>query len=106
VPLGELADVKVVHSPPMLREEAGLLVGYVYVDVEPWRDIGGYVDDAKALVAKAQANHELVVGPGMYLKWTGQYELLEGMRERMKILVPLALFSIALLLYLQFKHFT
>ena len=51
IPLGELADVKVVEGPPMLRDEAGLLVGYVYVDLEPWRDIGGYVNDAKAAVA-------------------------------------------------------
>ena len=40
----------------------------------------------------------------MYLRWTGQYELLEGMRARMKILVPLSLFMIAILLYAQFKH--
>jgi Cu(I)/Ag(I) efflux system membrane protein CusA/SilA len=106
VPLGELADVKVVEGPPMLRDEAGLLVGYVYVDLEPWRDVGGYVNDAKAAVAKAQQAHELNLAPGMYLKWTGQYELLEGMRERMKILIPIALLSVAVLLYLQFRHFT
>src|SRR4029453_14843918 len=78
VPLGELADVKVVEGPPMLRDEAGLLVGYVYVDLEPWRDLGGYVDDAKAAVARAQTSGELAVIPGTYMKWTGQYELLEG----------------------------
>jgi len=106
IPLGELADIKVVEGPPMLRDEAGLLVGYVYVDIEPWRDIGGYVNDAKAAVAKAQANHDLTLGPGMYMKWTGQYELLESMRERMKILIPIALLSVAVLLYLQFRHLT
>jgi Cu(I)/Ag(I) efflux system membrane protein CusA/SilA len=106
VPLGELADVKVVEGPPMLREEAGLLVGYVYVDLEPWRDIGSYVTDAKLAVARAQANHELTMVPGMYLQWTGQYELLESMRQRMTILIPLALLSVAVLLYLQFRHFT
>jgi Cu(I)/Ag(I) efflux system membrane protein CusA/SilA len=106
VPLGELADVRVVEGPPMLRDEAGLLVGYVYVDLEPWRDIGGYVNEAKAAVGRAQANQELALGPGMYMKWTGQYELLESMRERMKILIPLALMAVAVLLYLQFRHLT
>jgi Cu(I)/Ag(I) efflux system membrane protein CusA/SilA len=106
VPLGELADVRVVEGPPMLREEAGLLVGYVYVDLESWRDLGGYVNDAKALVAGAEQRHELELGPGMYLKWTGQYELLESMRERMKILIPLALALVALLLYWQFRSFS
>jgi Cu(I)/Ag(I) efflux system membrane protein CusA/SilA len=106
IPLGELADVNIVDGPPMLRDEAGLLVGYVYVDVDPSRDIGGFVDDAKRVVADAEARGELTVAAGMYLKWTGQYELLEGMRARMKVLVPLALLAIAVLLYLQFKHLT
>ena len=59
----------------MLRSEAGLLVGYVYVDLEPWKDLGGYVDDARARVDAAIARGELPMGPGMYLRWTGQYEV-------------------------------
>ena len=106
IPLGELAAVRVVEGPPMLRDEAGLLVGYVYVDVEPSRDIGGYVDDAKLAVAAAQGRGQVKLAPGMYLRWTGQYELLEGMRERMRILIPLSLLAIAVLLYMQFKHLT
>ena len=44
VPLGQVADIRIVGGPPMLRDEGGLLVGYVYVDVDPSVDIGGYVD--------------------------------------------------------------
>lgn len=106
IPLGELADVNVVEGPPMLREEAGLLVGYVYVDVDPKRDLGGYVDDAKKVVDAARARGEVKLAPGSYIRWTGQYELLEQMRERMTILVPLALAAVAVLLYLQFRHLT
>jgi Cu(I)/Ag(I) efflux system membrane protein CusA/SilA len=106
VPLGELAKVEVVEGPPMIRDEAGLLVGYVYVDVDPSRDIGGYVNDAKAVVKRALDKGDLKLDPGMYLKWTGQYELLEQMRERMAILVPVALTIIVVLLYLQFGHVT
>ncbi len=51
VPLGQLADVKIVSGPPMVRDEDGLLVGYVFVDIDQaQRDIGGYVDDAKSAV--------------------------------------------------------
>ncbi len=106
IPLGEVADVKVSQGPPMLRDEAGMLVGYVYVDTEPWRDQGGYVTDAKRAVEAARARGDLPMKSGMYLKWTGQYELLEEMHARMAILVPVALVIIALLLYLQFKHAT
>jgi Cu(I)/Ag(I) efflux system membrane protein CusA/SilA len=104
VPLAELASIEVVEGPPMIKDEAGLLVGYVYVDVEPDRDIGGYVNEAKDVVLAAQQKGEIVMGPGMYLKWTGQYEKLAEMRERMKLLVPLALVIIVVLLYLQFRH--
>ncbi len=106
IPLGDLADIHVVEAPPMLRDEGGLLVGYVYVDVEPSRDIGGYVEDAKRAVLEAQRTKAVALGPGMYLSWTGQYELLATMRDRMKILIPIALAAIAVLLYLQFKNFT
>ncbi len=106
LPLSDLAEVRVVEGPPMLRNEAGLLVGYVYIDIEPSRDLGSYVDEAKDALKGALARGQVHLAPGMYLRWTGQYELLEGMRERMRILVPLALLAIGLLLYLQFRHFT
>jgi Cu(I)/Ag(I) efflux system membrane protein CusA/SilA len=106
VPLGEVADVAIVAGPPMLRNEAGMLVGYVYVDVEPWRDLGGWVDDARGRVDAARARGDIVLTGGAYLAWTGQYELLEQMRQRMKLLIPLALFIVAVLLYAQFRNVT
>lgn len=106
VPLSEVADVALTDGPPMLRSEAGLLVGLVYVDIEPWRDLGGYVADAQARVELAQSTGELALGPGMYLAWTGQYEEMQAMEARMRVLIPLALGLIALLLYLQFHHLT
>jgi Cu(I)/Ag(I) efflux system membrane protein CusA/SilA len=90
----------------MLRDEAGQLVGYVYVDVDGSVDLGGYVARAKAAVAAAEASHTLSLRPGMHLAWTGQYELLEQMRQRMQLLVPITLAAVALLLYLQFKNLT
>jgi len=106
VPLGELAHVVVTEGPPMVRNEAGLLVGYVYVDLESWADPGTFVESAKALVDAARARGRVSLGEGMYVKWTGQYELLEEMKERMQWLVPLALAIVAVLLWLQFRHLT
>jgi len=105
VPLGQVADIKVVGGPPMVRDEAGLLVGYVYVDIdETKRDIGGYVHDAKRVVADAMAGGTLSLPAGSYLKWTGQYEELARMQDRMKLVVPVTLLLIVLLLYLQFRN--
>jgi Cu(I)/Ag(I) efflux system membrane protein CusA/SilA len=106
VPLGQIADIKVAGGPPMVRDEAGLLVGYVYVDIDQsLRDIGGYVHEAKQVVARAMASGELTLPAGYFLKWTGQYEQLAEMLARMKIVVPVTLAIIVLLLFLQFRNF-
>ncbi len=106
IPLSAVADVRVASGPPMIRDEAGLLVGYVYVDLATDRDVGTYVDEAKAAVEAARARGELRIPSGYYLKWTGQYELLSDMEARMKFLIPIALLITIVLLYLQFKSFT
>jgi len=97
VPLGQVADVHVASGPPMIRDEAGMLVGYVYVDIDASRDIGGYVDDAKRAVSR-----DVKLPTGYFLKWTGQYELLQEMQARMRLLVPLTLLLVLLLLYANF----
>jgi Cu(I)/Ag(I) efflux system membrane protein CusA/SilA len=100
VPLGQVADIRVTTGPPMIKDEDGMLAGYVYVDLDASRqDIGGYVADAKAAVAR-----EMRIPPGYFLKWTGQYELLEQMQARMKILVPLTLIIVLILLTLTFGN--
>jgi Cu(I)/Ag(I) efflux system membrane protein CusA/SilA len=104
VPLGQLASVQIVNGPPMLRDESGMLAGYVYVDIVPAHDIGGYVADAKAAVGAAIARGELKLPAGYSLKWTGQYELLEQMQTRMKIVIPATLALIVLLLLAQFGN--
>lgn len=99
VPLGELAEISLRTGPPMIKDENGSLVGYVYVDVDTSRrDIGGYVEEAKQEVRDR-------LGPlaGMRLEWTGQYELLERMKARLRVVVPLTLSIIVLLLYLNFR---
>jgi Cu(I)/Ag(I) efflux system membrane protein CusA/SilA len=102
VPLGQVADIHVVTGPPMIRDEAGMLVGYVYVDMDAAKkDIGSYVDEAKKSVAK-----EVRLPSGYFLKWTGQYELLQQMQARMRFLVPLTLVIVLLLLYMNFGNLT
>ena len=99
IPLAQLADLQLVSGPAMIRDENGLLAGYVYVDVDTSkRDIGGYVTEAKKIVAK-----ELTLPSGYALTWSGQYENMIRVKERLKIVLPLTLFIICLLLYLNTK---
>ena len=94
IPVSQLATVKLVSGPAMLRDENGLLAGYVYVDVAG-RDIGGYVTDAKRVIA---ANVKLP--PGYSLAWSGQYEAMERVKERMKLVLPVTAFLVMMLLYM------
>jgi Cu(I)/Ag(I) efflux system membrane protein CusA/SilA len=94
VPIGELADIRLVDGPSMIRDENGMLAGYVFVDVTG-RDLGGYVTDAKAAVAK-----ELKLPAGYSLLWSGQYENMQRVTERMKLILPITLVLIVILLYL------
>jgi Cu(I)/Ag(I) efflux system membrane protein CusA/SilA len=97
IPIAQLAEIKLVKGPAMIRNENGLLAGYVYVDTAV-SDIGGYVQEAKKLVAKS-----LQVPTGYSLVWSGQYENMIRVRERLMVIVPLTIFLIALLLYLNTK---
>ena len=94
VPLAQLANLRMVSGPSMIRNENGMLAGYVYVDIAG-RDVGGYVDEAKAAVARS-----VTLPPGYSLEWSGQYENMVRVRERLKVVVPITLFVICFLLYL------
>jgi Cu(I)/Ag(I) efflux system membrane protein CusA/SilA len=94
IPLAEIATLKLSSGPSMLRNENGMLSGYVFVDVDG-RDVGSYVAEAKRAVAR-----QVIVPAGYTLQWSGQYEAMERVRERLKVVLPLTLFLVFLLLYL------
>jgi len=94
VPLEQLATIQLQTGPPMIRNEEGFKAGFVYVDVTG-RDLGGYVEDARKMVAE-----RIRVPAGYQLAWSGQYEYLLRVRERLLVIVPVTLLIIFLLLYL------
>ncbi len=99
VPLGDLADVRVTTGPPMIKDENGVLVGYVFADIDQTqRDLGGWVADAKAMVAA-----QLTLPPGYRLQWTGQYEFLAQMEARLQYVIPFTLVLVVGLLYLSMR---
>jgi Cu(I)/Ag(I) efflux system membrane protein CusA/SilA len=94
VPLAQLATIRATTGPAMIRNEDGLLTGYVYVDLAG-RDPGGYVEDAGRMLAD-----KLQLPPGYAISWSGQYEAMLRVRQRLALVVPLTLSLILLLLYL------
>jgi len=94
IPLGELAQVKVATGPAMIRDEDGLLTGYVFVDVAG-RDISSYVDEASRVV-----HDQVKLPPGYAVLWSGQYEAMARVRARLTYVIPFTLLLVFVLLYL------
>ena len=99
IALSDVADVKVVDGPPVIKSENARLNGWSYVDIAG-RDLGSYVAEAQQVVA------DFVDLPAGYsLAWSGQYEYMVRAKERLSIVGPVTLAIIVLLLYLNFRRF-
>ncbi len=97
VPLGQLATIRQVAGPMVVRTEGAMPTAWVYVDVVG-RDIGGYVKDAQRMVSNM-----ITLPPGYTIVWSGQYEYMQRAKEKMKLVIPATLAIIFLLLYFNFK---
>ena len=93
IPIEQVADVSVSSGPTVIRTEQAQLLGYVYVDLAD-RDIGGYVAEAKQVVATMVPLPE-----GYYLEWSGQYEYMLRAAARLRIVIPVTLLIVIVLLY-------
>ena len=99
IALADVADVKVVDGPPVIKSENARLNGWSYVDIAG-RDLGSYVAEAQQVVADT-----VDLPAGYSLAWSGQYEYMVRAKERLSVVGPLTLAIIVLLLYLNFRRF-
>jgi Cu(I)/Ag(I) efflux system membrane protein CusA/SilA len=96
IPMEEIADVVLAQGPSMIRDENGMLAGYVYVDFDTSKvDVGTYVTEAKKAVAFG-----VKLPTGYHMVWSGQYENMLRVKERLKLIIPLTLVLIFGLLYM------
>jgi copper/silver efflux system protein len=94
IPLSQLATIRTTTAPSMIRDEDGLLTGYVYVDIAD-RDPNGYIAEADRLLRE-----KIKLPAGYAISWSGQYEGMERAKERLAVVLPLTLFLILFLLYM------
>ncbi|MBI4542106.1 MAG: efflux RND transporter permease subunit, partial [Gemmatimonadetes bacterium] len=97
-PLSQLATLRLVNAPMLVKTEDAFLTSWVQVDMAD-RDLGSYVRDAKAAVDSL-----VTLPPGYTLRWSGQYEFMERAVAKLKVVVPLTLLIIVVLLYLNFTN--
>jgi Cu(I)/Ag(I) efflux system membrane protein CusA/SilA len=94
IPLAEVARIQMLNGPGMIRNDNGLLTGYVYVDIES-SDVGGYVKRAKKEVAE-----NLDIPSGYSLTWSGQYQSMQRVVEKLKVVLPVTFLIVLFLIYL------
>lgn len=93
IPLSQLATIRTSNGPAMIRNENGLLTGYVFVDVAG-RPIGDYVQQARR-----ELQTQLKLPAGSSVLWSGQYESAERVHQRLMVVVPATIAIILFLLY-------
>jgi Cu(I)/Ag(I) efflux system membrane protein CusA/SilA len=98
--LGDVAAISVSDGPPMLKSENARLSGWVYIDLHG-RDLSSAVRDMKQVVAR-----NIRLPAGYSISWSGQFEYLERAKAKLKVIVPVTLFTIFVLLYLNFRRFS
>ncbi|MCZ6559415.1 MAG: efflux RND transporter permease subunit, partial [Gammaproteobacteria bacterium] len=98
IALADVADVKVVDGPPLIKSEDARLNGWTYVDIKD-RDLGSYVAEAQRVVAE-----QVDLPAGYSLAWSGQYEYMVRAKERLSVVGPVTLMIIVLLLFLHFRN--
>jgi len=106
VPLGHVARIEIADGPPMIKSESGMLLINVPVDIEEGQDIGTYVKNAQAEIDRARSDGRLVIPSGYHLKWSGQFEFMEQVRQRLNIIIPITLALIFILIYFNMKNIT
>ncbi|MEL7464780.1 MAG: CusA/CzcA family heavy metal efflux RND transporter [Pseudomonadota bacterium] len=100
IPLSAVADVRVVDGPGMIRSENARRTGFVFIDIAG-RDLGGYVEEARGVVAQSVS-----LPSGYSLSWSGQYEYIERVEERLTLVAPATIVIITLMLFLAFNRVT
>jgi Cu(I)/Ag(I) efflux system membrane protein CusA/SilA len=98
IPLGQVASIRRVNGPMVVKTEGAFPTAWVYVDVRD-RDIGGYVRAAKRMV-----DEMVTLPPGYTLQWSGQYEYMQRAKAKLTLVVPATLLIIFLLLYFNFRN--
>lgn len=101
IPLGQVADLRLVDGPSMIKSENARPNAWVFVDLMQGTDLGSYVQRAQQTVAE-----QVDLPAGYSIKWSGQYEYLERASQRLQLLIPLTLAIIFLLLYIHFGNVT
>jgi copper/silver efflux system protein len=101
VPLAEVADVRIVEGPAMIKSENGRLRNYVTLNVRGDRDIVGFVEEARRVVAE-----KVQLPEGVHIEWSGEFEHQVRAAKTLRVIFPAVIVLIFVILYLTYKDLT
>ncbi len=97
IPIEEVADIRVVEGPSVIKSENGMLRAYVQLNVRD-RDVVGFVDEARRVVES-----QVTLSPGFYIEWSGQFEHQVRARQTLQLILPITVLLIFVILYMTFN---
>jgi len=103
IPITELAEIRYVRGPQVIKSEDTFLTGYVLFDKKPGEAEVNVVEDCQRYLQGKINDGELVLPPGVSYTFAGSYENQIRAQKKLSVVLPLALFIIFLILYFQFK---
>lgn len=103
IPLIQLADIRFVRGPQVIKSEDTFLIGYVIFDKKPGRAEVDVVEQAQAFLKQKLKSGEWELPAGVSYTFAGSYENQLRAAKKLAIVLPLALFIIFLILYFQFR---
>ncbi len=101
VPITEVANIEFRTGAPMIRNEDGQLVGFVFVDTKGELGVADYVEQAKQVI-----DQKVALPAGYRLGWAGQFQYFERAKAKLQWVIPATLFAVFLLLYLHRGRFS
>ncbi|WP_027185988.1 efflux RND transporter permease subunit [Desulfovibrio inopinatus] len=104
IPLDQLALIRYVRGPQVIKSEDTFLVGYVLFDKKPGYAEVDVVDNAKAYLERLHQSGKLTLPPGVSYAFAGSYENQVRAQKKLAVILPLALFVILIILHMQFRR--
>ncbi len=103
IPLGQLAEIRYVRGPQAIKSEDTFLLGYVVFDKIASAAEVDVVEQAQDFLTEKISTGEFVLPKGVSYTFAGNYENQLRAQATLSVVLPLSLFVIFLILYLQFS---
>ena len=100
VPIGQLAAISTSKGPMVIRSENSRPNAWVYIDIKGV-DVGSYVKNAQRILSE-----KIKLPAGYNIVWSGEYEYMERAQQRLMLVIPLTLFIIFMIIYMNTRSFT